>query len=125
MERVMCYWNLHRKCFSLKSIKTGRVIAHRNSFVLFNAVTKVSEAGRQRVLREKRKNVHAGIVGDYDPTCEELAIMPESVYGSRKISYNPYRGPDFTYDDGTPVGGQFTAIMTNNGVKPSIYITYK
>ena len=125
-QRVMCYWNLHRKCFSLKSTKTGRVIAHRQQVTVFNATTKVSEAGRQRVLREKRKNVHAGIVGEVDLSGPDaIVIWPELVYSSRRITYNPYKGPDFVHDDLTPVTGDFTAMLTTNGEKPSIYIVSK
>lgn len=126
MERVMCYWNLHRKCFSLRSVKTGRVIAHRLHVTLFNATTRVSEAGRQRVIREKRKNVHAGIVGEVDLSWSDATVIwPELVYGSRRISYNPYKGPNFVHDDLTPVAGEFTAMLSTNGQKPVIYISSK
>lgn len=126
MERVMCYWNLHRKCFSLKSTKTGRVIAHRQHVTLFNATTRVSEAGRQRVIREKRKNVHAGIVGEVDLSGPDATVIwPELVYGSRRITYNPYKGPNFVHDDLTPVSGEFTAMLSTNGTKPVIYISSK
>lgn len=125
-ERVFVYWNLHKKCFSLRSAKTGRVIAHRNHLTLLNAITKVSEAGRQRVIREKRKNVHAGIVGEVDLSwSDNTVIWPELVYGSRRITYNPYKGPDFVHDDLTPVTGVFTAMLSTNGTSPTIYIAQK
>ena len=129
VERVMVYWNLHKKCFSLKSTKTGKVVAHRQQVTVFNATTKVSEAGRQRVLREKRKNVHAGIVGNVlledHLDCGYTILWPELVLGSRRITYNPYKGPNFVFDDGKPVTGEFTAMLTTNGKKPSIYISSK
>ena len=64
--RVFVYFNLHKKCLSVKALEgesKGRVIAHADSVELVNATFKVSQAGRQRVLRERRKNVHAGVVG--------------------------------------------------------------
>ncbi len=60
--RVYVYFNLHRKCFSIKALEgamKGRVIAHRDNVLLFHTTFKVSQAGRERVIREKRKNVHA------------------------------------------------------------------
>ena len=64
--KVFVYFNLHRKCYSIKSlsgVNKGRVVAHAEKVLLRDATFKVSEAGRQRVLRTKRKNVHAGVVG--------------------------------------------------------------
>lgn len=124
VERVMVYWNLHKKCFSLRSTKTGKVVAHCAEVTVYNAKAKVSEAGRQRVLREKRKNVHAGIVGDVHLDCHQVILWPYSVW-SRRITYNPYKGPSFVFDDGKPVTGEFTAMLTTNGEKPSIYISNK
>jgi hypothetical protein len=56
---------------------------------------KVSEAGRQRVLREKRKNVHAGVTGtwinaDRVESCYEFLSMV-----GRQVSYNPYKYDSF------------------------------
>ena len=47
----MVYWNLNRRCWSVKDPATGKVVAHADRVVLSDAVFKVSEAGRQRVLR--------------------------------------------------------------------------
>ena len=66
--KVFIYFNLHRKCFSVKALegaKKGRVVAHVNDAIVYNPTFKVSEAGRQRVLRERKKNVHAGVVGQW------------------------------------------------------------
>lgn len=89
--KVFIYFNLHRKCWSVKALEgnnKGRVISHVNEFALINATFKVSETGRQRVLREKRKNVHAGIVGT-------LWNHSPSVSYSKKVSYNPYKANTF------------------------------
>ena len=59
--RVFIYYNLHRRCWSVKALEgenKGTVIAHCESALLSGCVMKVSEKGRQRVLREKKKNVH-------------------------------------------------------------------
>lgn len=73
----------------------GLVIAHRHEVWLENAAMKVSEAGRQRVLKERRKNVHAGIEGEW---CEE-----KKDFEGRRVMYDPYRFSSFVYvDDASP-----------------------
>lgn len=67
--KVFVYFNLHRKLWSVKALDgkaRGKVIAHCERVIVRGASFKVSEAGRQRVLREGRKNVHAGIVGELE-----------------------------------------------------------
>jgi hypothetical protein len=96
--RVFVYFNLHRKCFSIKALegdRKGRVVAHSTTVLLEGCKFKVSEAGRQRVLREKRKNVHAGVTGtwinaDRVESCYEFLSMV-----GRQVSYNPYKYDSF------------------------------
>ena len=57
------YYNLHQKLFSCKNWNTKLVDIYTEGVILSNAVFKVSEAGRQRVLKEQKKNVHAGVLG--------------------------------------------------------------
>ncbi len=96
--RVFVYFNLHKKCFSIKALegaKKGLVIAHRDTVILTDCRFKVSESGRQRVLREKRKNVHAGVTGIWfekvfdDKDFEHMSIIGQAV------TYNPYRYDSF------------------------------
>jgi hypothetical protein len=94
---VFIYWNLHKNCWSIKNLKTGRVMAHADQVSVKNVVFKVSEAGRQRVINEKRKNVHAGVKGqlvDYTPRGGQKATKMPNL---KAVSYNPYRGPTFFY----------------------------
>jgi hypothetical protein len=65
-----------------------KVIKHTDSISLADVKFKVSEAGRQRVLREKRKNVHAFIEG------MEIAELTEQI--AQKVTYNPYKYEKFT-----------------------------
>lgn len=83
--KVFVYKNLHNRKFSIKNLETGLVVGHAISLALTDVTFKVSEAGRQRVLTEQRKNVHAGIVGTYLP---EKLFNLES--GTNQVSYNPY-----------------------------------
>lgn len=97
MTKVFVYWNLHRNVWSVKNLKTDRIMMRTPTLTLKDAVFKVSEAGRQRVLREKRKNVHAGVVG-YVIAGGIQVGKDESglpVVTHEAVSYNPYNGPDF------------------------------
>jgi hypothetical protein len=100
--RVFVYWNLHRKCWSVRAEQgpdKGRVIAHTDHLTLANVQFRVSEAGRQRVLREGRKNVHAGCVGEW---CRGGYIEP--VEGDTRVRYSPQEGPHFYRETRTPWG---------------------
>jgi hypothetical protein len=98
--RVFVYFNLHKKCFSIKALegdRKGRVIAHSNTVLLEGCKLLVSEAGRQRVLREKRKNVHAGVSGTWINYCTnrvENHFEFLSMVG-RQVTYNPYKYDSF------------------------------
>ena len=88
--RVRVFRNLTRHCFSIQATvpKVGwRTIAHASHVQLTNATFFVSEAARQRVLRTKKRTVHAAIQADLgwwvgrfakdfqDPTAETLLLM--------------------------------------------------
>ena len=97
--KVFVYFNLHRKCWSVKALegpRKGRVIAHTYEVWLDGVTFKVSEAGRQRVLREKKKNVHAGVVGWIAPSGERVDEQ------WHLATYNPYRYETFV----RPVTGE-------------------
>lgn len=99
-RRVFVYRNLHSQCWSVRCQKTRRVIAHADSVGLEGCCElKVSEKGQQRVVREGRKNVHAGIVGTVWSASLVGEAMEDRLHslasGGERISYNPYRGPSF------------------------------
>lgn len=94
--RVFVYWNLHKGVWSVKALEgpqKGRVIAHRTDVMIYNAHFRVSEAGRQRVLREKRKNVHAGVVGYWNDA------PLENLRDAFSVTYNPYKYRTFVRRD--------------------------
>ncbi len=91
--KVFVYFNLHKKVWSVRDVKTGRVVNHTNFIILKDAKFKVSAAGRARVLKEKRKNVHAGVQGEI---VEQIDIERAQ---STKVTYNPYKYKSFVTDD--------------------------
>lgn len=98
--KVFVYFNLHKKCFSIRAMNgpnRGRVIAHAHDVMLKDAVFKVSQAGRERVLKEQKKNVHAGVVGTWI-----LGAAPDGEVVP--VTYNPYKFEQFvTFEGHRPV----------------------
>lgn len=111
--RVFVYYNLHKKLWSIRDCKTRRVIGHSNVVALTDTKPKVSQAGRERVLREKRKNVHAGIEGNLaNPHAFELLL-----YKGKRVTYNPYKYSSFVYKDNETVySGGSSALLLNREV---------
>jgi len=82
-KRVSVYRNLHNGLFSVWH--QGRVLAHVPEIHLKDVQFRVRESGRQKVLREKRKNVHAFVIGTVDAQPSTTAQTP--------VTYNPYMHP--------------------------------
>jgi len=84
-QKVIVYKNLNRNCFSIKDPKIGRVIGYAMSVTLRKPIFKISLAGRNRVLRDRRKNVHAVVIGEFVCADEPIPSM-----ANRVAYYNPY-----------------------------------
>ena len=106
---VKVYWNLHRNCYSVQ--QNGLVVCHADKIELKYANFKVSEAGRQRVLKERKKNVHAFVTGYlYDGDEERRYDI--------SIVYNPYKYDSFRlrYSDRVAVlTADFVSLQSENG----------
>ena len=87
---VKVYYNLHKKCVSVQ--QDGIVKFHTEYIVLRDVEFKVSEAGRQRVLKEKRKNVHAFCKG-FISCPSVIDDLDYSLMG--EATYNPYKYSTF------------------------------
>lgn len=113
------YYNLHKHVWSLQEWiprKGWRVRHHVRSLILRDVQFKVSEAGRQRVIREKLKHVHAWAIG-------ELVSLDTYQYNrdaSRRISYNPYMNAHFMMD-GLPIAAADMVVF--NAEKQLFYLT--
>lgn len=102
--KVRVYYNLIKKCWSVQH--KGKVIFHLPEVELTNVSFKVLESGRQRVLKEKRKNVHAYVIGDFS-----VASKHTNTY-THPVTYNPYKSSSFVYK-GTdkPVTETFKRVL--------------
>ena len=107
--KVAVYYNLHKDTFSLQSRNKedyGRVIGHTEHVILKNANYVVRSSGRDKVLQEKKKNVHAFVVGE----------VVESLEGARNlekaVTYNPYKAKSFyNKETGEPIASSEYAIL--------------
>ena len=75
----------------------GQRIAYASWVSMRNVKFVVSEAGRQRCLRERVRNVHAWVVGDEILRCEAgfPGEFDRAPTGYRKALYDPFKGPSF------------------------------
>lgn len=81
--KVRVYYNLHKHCLSVQHMIDGRwrVCSYTNEIHLRDVTFTVSQKSRQRVIKEKRKNVHAFIIGTVVDNSDETPI---------RVTYNPY-----------------------------------
>jgi hypothetical protein len=116
--RVFVYYNLHKKLFSVKALegdRKGLVVAHRTHLMLEDVTFKVSQAGRQRVLREQRKNVHAGAQGTWVP--DDGDRVADALYTLTALNYNPYKYSTFVNKDTEePVHTAKWAVLENRKI---------
>ena len=97
--QVRVYFNLHRKCWSVQTYRPGlgwRVAEHLHELTLHDVRFKVSAAGRNRVLREGKKNVHSYAIGKLGAPIdhEACAFVPMD-----RITYNPYVADHFYWKE--------------------------
>jgi hypothetical protein len=70
----------------------GKVVAHVNEIHLKDVEFRVRENGRQKVLREGKKNVHAFVIGT-------VIEQPENNDFPFEVTYNPYKNKSFMMED--------------------------
>ena len=112
--RVFVYYNLHKHTWSIRALegpRKGLVIAHSDTVLLSGARGRVGTKGRERVIREGRKNVHAGRVG----TLVHREV--EGYFPGLEVTYNPYKYTTFVHKDTEEcyTGSEF-AYMTHRKV---------
>lgn len=114
MLKAKVYWNFHRKCFSVQV--NGRVVAHATRVTLCLPTFKVSKRGRERVLREKRKNVHAFV---YGYVVADVRGEGLDAYGCAR--YNPYEHATFVdVESGREMHSPSVVRCSVSGGRPTI-----
>lgn len=107
---VRVYRNLHKNCYSVQEKVDGRwkVVDHVATITLENPIFRVYDAGRQRVLKEKQKNVHAYVIGNRVENYEYFSI--EDI-----VKYNPYKFGYFYNQNNEPIEKANMAKLTIPG----------
>lgn len=101
--RVETYYNLHKQCLSYRP--SGGKVKHAQSMILNNVRFAVQPAGRERVRREGKKNVHAFVRGDLswvagvDEDIMDYSADNMMRQNYRLITYNPYKYDSFVMVD--------------------------
>lgn len=109
LQEVEVYRNLHKDCWSIRDAKSKLVLGYAKELALHDASFIVNEKGRQRVLKEKKKNVHAFVRG-------YIVFAKVPVTGT-KVVYNPYKFKNFVtvnHDSFKVIHHDLTAMLTEN-----------
>lgn len=92
-QRVMVYYNLHKHTFSVQ--KSGIVLMHVDYIKLDDVEFRVRKGGREKVNLEKRKNVHAFVIGNVVDFCKYPCEMLPTESSDTIVTYNPYENESF------------------------------
>lgn len=116
---VEVYRNLHypNRTWSVKSGRTKRVVARREFVLIKDATLVVRESGRQRVIKEKRKNVHAAVVGTWVRDKKIIERILKKKSRMKHVTYNPYEHNLFTETETlSPVAVAGWALLDSEGL---------
>jgi hypothetical protein len=108
------YRNLHKDCFSIQKWnpekKDYRLHSHETNLVAYNVEFKVSQSGRNSVLKNKQKNVHAFVC------CDQYSAFNDTEFTlGEEILYDPYINDHFVIkNSNTRVDRIQCLIMQNN-----------
>jgi len=122
--KVAVYYNLHKHTFSLQSRDKetyGKVIDHTDHVILKNCKFVVRESGRNKVLKEKKKNVHAFVVGE---VIESVHCNTNKMDGV--VKYNPFKAGHFVTEEGDKIDtAEVVVLRKGHDDKPLIGAYYK
>lgn len=117
------YRNLHKSEYTVQHYIKGvgwRKLFGAKNISCINVKFKIYESGRQRVISEKKKNVHAFVIADdvFElDTCNQAAYNRVYEHNPRKVTYNPYKYNSFVYaNTGSPIETCDYAIMSDHGI---------
>lgn len=91
-KKLQVYRNLHKDCYSVQ--QSGRVVAHVESITLCFADFLVANAGRLKVLKTGKKNVHARVSGYLRHPLASNSLTREAKR-SGVAKYNPFKFESF------------------------------
>ena len=114
--RVEVYRNLHTGKMSVRECG-GKVLTHADEVFIANPQFVVQPAGRAKVLREQRKNVHAFVRGDLRGFSIGTNKGFDGYTNWDQVTYNPYRFDSFVdKETESPVQSAAKSVVTTRGV---------
>lgn len=90
------YKNLRTGGFSIRY--RGKVIDRLYTFSAIGVEFKINELGRQRVIKERQKNVHAFVVADKYIAKNYPILKGDLLDNKGRVTYNPYTAAHFVCD---------------------------
>ena len=96
-KKVMVYYNLHKHTFSVTY--KSKVVLHADYVKLKDVEFRVRTGGKEKVRNEKRKNVHAFVIGKLVDFCEHPCKDLPKESSSKIVTYDPYKYDTFVYKD--------------------------
>ena len=96
-KKVMVYYNLHKHTFSITY--KGLVISHADYVKLSDVEFRVRQGGREKVIKEKSKNVHSFVIGTLMDYCKYPCESLPSEPNSNIVTYNPYKYNSYVMKD--------------------------
>jgi hypothetical protein len=111
---IKCYRNLHT---GLWSVKQGVVRFHTKCIFLKDVDFLVNEKNRQRVIREKKKNVHAYVQGFI---CDRPTYFTIGV-DCYEVTYNPYKCRHFVCRRGEVISAEVCGMIKRDDGRMRVY----
>lgn len=121
--RVEVYRNLHTGLMSVRECG-GRVLTHEAEVFVKDAKFVVQPAGRAKVLREQRKNVHAFVRGELEGFSQGCLANYDEWEAWPKVTYNPYKADHFYPVDlgsSSYVRSGSRVVVTTHGVYYKVF----
>ena len=118
-KKVMVYRNLHKDTFSIQY--KSRIVLYADYVKLNNVEFRVRPGGNEKVGREKKKNVHAFVIGNLVDYCNYPCENIPSEPNDNIVTYDPYKYKSFVLKStNEPVFGANEVEMVNS--KNKIFI---
>ena len=112
-RKVEVYFNLHKKCWSIRP--AGVPVVHADFIEIKDPQFVVQQGGNARVRREKKKNVHAFVRGYLT---ERVGIFPKN---QKLVTYNPYKHTSFVErGSGKPICSAQYAVLDITDKQPLV-----
>jgi hypothetical protein len=119
------YYNLNKRCLSIQEKRRNakgqtfwKVVRYAGTIGIKDAAFLVSEAGRQRTIKEQRKNVHAKVEG------KMFTFVPNDIaIPTTRVFYNPYKAAHFVDADGNKITKAKFAFVKGDASGYSIHVT--